>query len=422
MGRPSSRKAISWPRTACSAAGLALCLLLVLPALRADAASDSYTFFQGTQYPLTAFFLEGEMEGPTIMVQGGIQGDEPSGYITAQLLTHCRVLKGNLIIVPRANVPSINLMKRQVNVDMNRCFDRDYNRYYEDRLARVVRFLLSHSDALIHLHEGSGFYNPTYVDQLRNPQRYGQSIIVDTLVFGEDIELGETVKRVLDELNPGITPPDYRFQLFNTETFAADSPYPEMRKSLTCYALQTLNIPAVAVEVSKDIIQLDWKVMRQLEATLTLLKHYGVEVLPPGFTTEDVNAYLERAENIAVNGRLLAADQAIDLTPGSPLYVEALDQGGSKLSPSLALFASDRLGVNLINAPRMPLESFQRLELRQEVPDRVIQIHVKTLLITLMGFLHFRREVQGPHRTHETLRGGLVRFVLHDLCHALEHH
>ena len=363
MGPRSSRKAIPWPANPISLAGWSLALLLLLiPCNRAEA--GSYTFFSGTQYPLTAVFLQGEMDGPTVMIQGGIQGDEPSGYVAAQVLTHCKVLKGNLIVVPRANVPSINLFQRQINVDMNRRFDQDYNRFYEDRLARVVRFLLARSDALIHLHEGSGFYNPTYVDPLRNPQRYGQSIIVDALVFGDDIELGETVTRVLEELNPGITPADYRFKLFNTETFAADTPYPEMKKSLTCYALSALNIPAMAVEVSKDIRQLDWKVMHQIEATLTILKHYGVEVVPPSVTAEDIKNYLAEAEEISVNGRPLTQGSAIDLVPGSPLFVEPLSKGENAFAPSLALFASDRPGVNLLTAPRMPLESFRKLELR----------------------------------------------------------
>ncbi|MGE4553518.1 MAG: M99 family carboxypeptidase catalytic domain-containing protein, partial [Desulfovibrionaceae bacterium] len=318
MRRSSSRP------TRCSRGLLALALAaaLWLSAAPARAETTAFTFFEGTQYPLTAFFLKGEVDGPTVMVQGGIQGDEPSGYVTAQVLTHARVLRGNLIVVPRANVPSINLHLRAVNVDMNRRFDQDYNRFYEDRLARVVRFLLSQCDALIHLHEGSGFYNPTYVDSLRNPQRYGQSIIVDALTYGDDIRLGDTVKRVLDELNPGIQPPNWRFNLFNTETFNSDSKHLEQRKSLTFYALSSLKIPALAVEVSKNITQLDWKVTRQLEATVVLLKQYGVEVAPPGLTAQELEDHLAQAGRVRINGRELPAGGVVDLMPGSPISVE----------------------------------------------------------------------------------------------------
>ncbi len=137
---------------------------------------------------------------------------------------------------------------------MNRRFDQDYNRFYEDRVARVIRFLLAQSDAFIHLHEGSGFYNPTYVDNLRNPKRYGQSIIVDTLVY-DKIDLAHTVNTVLNEINSRIGSSDYQFKLFNTKTFDKGTNYPEMRKSLTCYALAEHGIPAMAVEVSRIFVR-----------------------------------------------------------------------------------------------------------------------------------------------------------------------
>ncbi len=340
-------------------------LIILLLASRAPAGSWEHSFFTGTQYPLKVFYLQGDHPGPTIMVQGGIQGDETSGYVTAQLLSQARVLKGNLIVLPRANVPSINLHKRQINVDMNRRFDQNYNRFYEDRVARVIRFLLAQSDAFIHLHEGSGFYNPTYVDSLRNPKRYGQSIIVDTLVY-DKIDLAHTVNSVLRELNGRIAASDYQFKLFNTRTFDKGTAYPEMRKSLTCYALAEHGIPAMAVEVSKSIRQIDWKVRQQLSATIMLLQRFGVSVLPPDFTDEDVRAYARRGVKVSVNGRVLPESGVINLAPGATLSVKRISSGPREFSPELALFASDRPGVNLISARRMALEPFSELELRSD--------------------------------------------------------
>lgn len=342
-----------------------LSLSLILFASQAVAGSWEHSFFAGTQYPLKVVYLQGALPGPTIMVQGGIQGDETSGFVTAQLLTQAKVTRGNLIILPRANVPSINLGKRQVNVDMNRRFDQDYNRFYEDRVARVIRFLLAQSDAFIHLHEGSGFYDPTYVDSLRNPNRYGQSIIVDTLVY-DKIDLADTVNSVLAELNGNIGTSAYQFKLFNTKTFDKGTNYPEMRKSLTCYALAEHGIPAMAVEVSKNIRQIDWKVRQQLSATIMLLERFGVSVTSPDFSNEDVNAYVRRDVQVSVNGRPLTSDGVISLAPGATLAVEQISSGAIEFAPELALFASDRPGVNLIKARRMALEPFSELELRSD--------------------------------------------------------
>lgn len=351
--------------TRCTIFWLSLSLIL-LAASAARAGTWEYVFFKGTQYPLKVVFIQGDLPGPTVMVQGGIQGDERSGFITAQLLSHSTIRKGNLIVLPRANVPSINLCRRQINVDMNRRFDRNYNRFYEDRVARVIRFLLPRCDAFIHLHEGSGFYYPTYVDNLRNPKRYGQSIIVDTLLWKgakHSINLETTVKDVLERLNHGI-PHDFQFKLFNTRTFDTATSYPEMRKSLTCYALAEHNIPALAVEVSKDIVQLDWKVRQQVQATCLLLAQFGVEAVPPAFTGDDIKRYAATGVRVTVNGRPVDNGGVIRLAPGATLDVEPEQTGIKEFEPSLALFASDRPGVNLIGSRRMALERFSNLELR----------------------------------------------------------
>lgn len=355
---------------------LSLTLVLLLSTAAWGMEKKCYTFFEGTQYPLEVYFLKGGGNGPTVMVQGGIQGDEAAGFLTAQLLTMAEVDKGNLIIVPRANVPSIHLNKRQINVDMNRRFDRDYNSFYEDRLARVVRFLLAQSDALIHLHEGSGFYDPKYVDSQRNPKRWGQSIIVDTLVYEGKIDMGSAVESVLKELNPNIKPRDWQFRLFNTKTFENKTNYPEMRKTLTCYALTALNIPALAVEVSKSINELDWKVKNQLEATVMLLNRYGVQVKSPKVPDMASLSHAEKGIRVLINGRTLKSGGVVELVPGSTIKVQPLEQQGNLFSPALAVFASDRPGVNLLAAPRMVLESFSDLELRSD-GKRLLKVNVR---------------------------------------------
>ncbi|WP_320171081.1 M99 family carboxypeptidase catalytic domain-containing protein [Maridesulfovibrio sp.] len=334
----------------------------------------SYTFFQGTQYPLRVTWVFGDEPGPTIMVQGGIQGDELSGFCTAQMLTHCNLRKGNLIIVPRANEPSILRRTRQINVDLNRRFDKEYNSFYEDRLARAIRFLINGADGFIHLHEGSGFYNPVYVDKLRNPNRYGQSLIIDAAVY-KGLHLERMCLQTIDRLNKDIANPSYRFTLFNTDTFDKTTHYPEMLKSLTCYALVTRGIPAMAVEVSKDIKNLEWKVRKQLKATVYLLEEFGLKVDEPDFSfpKSSSSAGLE----IKINGHLLKG-RSIDLVRGGPVYTAGSDRAEacSVLEPSLAVFASDRPNLNMLTAPRMALSTFPALEVRLD-GDRMASAKVR---------------------------------------------
>lgn len=349
---------------------LAFCLLFAL--LASNAAAEVYTFFPGTQYALDVHFLIGEKPGPAIMVQGGIQGDEASGFLTAQALTRANVTRGTVIIVPRANPPSIHERKRAVNVDLNRRFDKDYNEFYEDRLARLIRFLVSQSQALIHLHEGSGFYEPTRKSDLRGPHRYGQSVIIDTTEYKRSIQLERAVRQVLARLNDGIAPREYAFQLFNMDTFNDRSKYLEQRKSLTYYALSSVGIPAVAVEVSKNITDLGWKVSQQLKATGLFLRQFGVEVEVPRLTPEDLQAYPGKNLAVRINGRLIdpskPGQNRIPLSPGMPLDVrcEASQGQAPPLHPVPAVFASDRPGFNLAQAPRLPLAPFQTLDVRAD--------------------------------------------------------
>ncbi|MGE4262883.1 MAG: M99 family carboxypeptidase catalytic domain-containing protein [Desulfovibrio sp.] len=342
-----------------------LFLLLAFAAHPALASSrSSFVFFEGTQYPLPVVFIQGDKPGPTVMVQGGIQGDEPTGFLAAQLLTKSRVVKGNLIVVPRANVPSIHVHQRSVNVDMNRRFDRDYNQFYEDRLARAVRFLLSQSSALIHLHEGSGFYDPVYVSPLRNPSRWGQSIIIDANTH-DQLDLARLVNNALEEINASVKEQDYQFKLFNTRTFESDSRYAqEMRKSLTFYALTNLNIPAMAVEVSKNIGELGWKVKHQVYAASVLLKHCGVDIVPPSVDEREVQRLHERDCRPKINGKPLGGGP-LAVTPGGTLKVDPGSLGKAEdHGQVVAVFASDRQGLNIVDSPRMALESFQELETR----------------------------------------------------------
>ncbi len=363
QARPYSAKHIRLKRLSSSLLPCLLALLLAVPAF-----AEVHTFFPDTQYAIDVHFLKGDKPGPTIMVQGGIQGDEVGGFLTAQMLTRAKVTRGTVIIVPRANPPSIHERKRAINVDLNRRFDKDYNEFYEDRLARLIRFLVSQSQALIHLHEGSGFYDPVRKSDLRGPHRYGQSVIIDASTHKGAAHLERAVRQTLAKINESVTPKDRHFQVFNMDTFNDRSKYLEQRKSLTYYALSSVGIPALAIEVSKNIPDLSWKVANQLKATVLFLRQFGVELEAPRLTAEDMKAYPGRSLKVVVNGReLSSAKPKIKLAPGTPLDVRCeVPKDKAALAPVTAVFASDRPGFNLAKAPRLPLSPFTTLDVRAD--------------------------------------------------------
>ena len=348
------------------------CLFLqVLLLIGADTATaEVQTFFAGTQYALDVFFLRGEKPGPTIMVQGGIQGDESSGYLTAQLLAKAKITKGTVIIVPRANPPSINLHKRAVNVDLNRRFDKESNEFYEDNLARLIRYLVGQSQGLIHLHEGSGFYNPVKVDNLNGPTHYGQSIIIDSEEYN-DMHLGTMANNVLTKLNEKIKTGKYKFKLFSMETLDERTKYAEQRKSLTYYAVTQVGVPAFAIEVSKDLVGpywSYWKVAHQLQAVVLFLNELGVELDPPSIDQDLLNTYPSKNMNVFVNGRRI--DQSVPvvhMSTDKPLKVRGEVSGQPNMVESIiSVFASDRPDFNILKASRLPMAHFKAFEIRSD--------------------------------------------------------
>ncbi len=197
--------------------------------------------------------LQGTRPGPTLLVIGGIQGNEPGGFNAAALLaTRYRIESGNLWVVPNLNFPSIIKRSRGLHGDMNRKFaklpesDPEY-----PQVARIKALITDPQvDLVFNLHDGSGFYHPEYVDPLRNPDRWGQSCIIDqkilnTTAFGD---LEKLSRRTVAQVNAKTLEPGHRFRLKNTRTRWDD---PEMRKSLTYFAI-TRNKPAFGIEASKS--------------------------------------------------------------------------------------------------------------------------------------------------------------------------
>jgi len=219
---------------------------------------EHIVYFEGTNHELHVFKNHGKKPGKTLMLIGGIQGDEPGGFLSADQYVDLSLFKGNLIVVPRANFYSILLGKRNVNVDMNRKFAGGGKRTYEAKVVEILKKLIDESDMLLNLHDGSGFFSEKWENNMRNPMRYGQSIIADCAVYinpktGEKLELENIAKKVSLDINRFISNKRHHFHFNNHRTHSKDSRHKEQRKSATYYSLYRRGIPAFGVESSKSL-------------------------------------------------------------------------------------------------------------------------------------------------------------------------
>ena len=199
--------------------------------------------------------LESELPGPTILIIGGIQGDEPGGFNAAALLvTDYKIKSGNVWVVPNLNFESIIKRSRGIHGDMNRKFlhlnrnDPEYS-----AVQKIKSIILEEQvDLVLNLHDGSGFYNEKYIDRWHNPNRWGQSVIIDqdklnTAQFGH---LGQVANSVAQLANTQIENSKHQFRVKNTRTRDGNK---EMEKTLTYFAVQN-NKPAFGLEASKQFL------------------------------------------------------------------------------------------------------------------------------------------------------------------------
>ena len=118
----------------------------------------------------------------TVLVTGGIQGDEPGGFMSANLLARgYEITSGSLYVVPNLNMPSIIKKSRGINGDMNRKFDILSDKDPEKDIVEQIKSLVLQPNItmLINLHDGSGFYRPKYINTMMNPNRWGKIAIID---------------------------------------------------------------------------------------------------------------------------------------------------------------------------------------------------------------------------------------------------
>lgn len=204
----------------------------------------------------------------TLLVIGGIHGDEPGGYFAASILaSHYKIESKNLWIVPNLNQDSIVKNNRGINGDMNRKFSViDKNDNDKQTVEDIKEIILQKNVSLVlNLHDGNGFYRKTNKGNIFNPNAWGQTCVIDQCNLSKDQPFGDLNKIALDikeVINKKLIEEHHTFDVKNTNTKFEDE---AMQLSLTYFAV-TNNKPAFAIESSKNLSSLSQKVFYHLLA------------------------------------------------------------------------------------------------------------------------------------------------------------
>jgi hypothetical protein len=215
----------------------------------------------------------------TLLVIGGIHGDEPGGYFAPSVLVqNYTIKKGSLWVVPNLNFDSIVRNRRGIYGDMNRKFNKvEKNDEDYETVQNIKKLILDKKvDLILNLHDGRGFYRHKWESSIFNPSAWGQAFIIDQTKLHKDIKfsnLDEIAKKVSENLNTGLVENHHSFNIKNTKTKEKDE---QMQLSLTYFAI-TNHKPAFAVETSKNITDLVKKVKYQLKAIESFMNIMGIE-------------------------------------------------------------------------------------------------------------------------------------------------
>ncbi|WP_121628211.1 M14 family metallopeptidase [Poseidonibacter antarcticus] len=240
------------------------------------------------------FIKKGQQNENTLLIIGGIQGDEPGAFMAASLIaTHYDIKKGSVWVIPNLNFYSIIKRSRGPYGDMNRKFaklsenDPDYN-----TVQRIKKYIKSDEVKLIlNLHDGSGFYREKHLSNELSPLRWGQCSIIDQSNL--DIEsygnLEEISTKVVNSINNNLIKSRDKYHVKNTKTRLGDK---EMEKSLTYYAINN-GKAAFANEASKEL-NLEERVYYHLLAIEEYMNIMGIEFHRKfNLTTSDIKNVID---------------------------------------------------------------------------------------------------------------------------------
>ena len=143
---------------------------------RADAARRVGVVGEGKPWATAYVDWQAAQPGPTVLVVGGVHGDEPAGARAAGQIAHWTVTRGRLVVVPRANELALRQGKRYTlgegSRDLNRSFPTRTLPEPRGELAAACWGLMCRVRPtwVVDLHESAGFHR-------KEPKRFGNSVI-----------------------------------------------------------------------------------------------------------------------------------------------------------------------------------------------------------------------------------------------------
>jgi succinylglutamate desuccinylase len=236
----------------------------VLAAAAVVSAAPDPRIAPGTRYETPLHALAAPEPGPTVLVVGGIHGNEPAPPHAVRALARTQVQRGRLLLVAEANRLALASKSRYTPgdrfLDLNRSFPIASHASPRGVLATALwRLLEQHRpDWVIDVHEGFDFHR-------RNPKSVGSSV---TYVPHARVGTcsGRLARQLVDAINPTIGDASKKFALL--------APGPE--GSFARSATEALGIPSLVLETTHGTQPLELRVSQHRALLGEALDRIGV--------------------------------------------------------------------------------------------------------------------------------------------------
>lgn len=212
---------------------------------------------QGTPYVTNAYVYESSKPGPAVMIVGGVHGNEPAGSLAAQKFCEIPVLKGTVIVVPRANATALAANVRTLPEvgDINRAYPGKQDGTQAEKISfAIVQLMKQYKVSMVvDLHEGYAF------------NALDSKSVGETILPGKDDTSVLLAMDAVEAINQKIKEPYKRFSVLANPIVG----------STAHYANSYLKVPAFTVETS-DKQALDDRVEYSFQIAKFLISSQGV--------------------------------------------------------------------------------------------------------------------------------------------------
>ena len=193
---------------------------------------------KGTKWATPYYVIDSDKPGPTVMIIGGVHGNEPAGAYAAEQIRTWRIARGKLVVLPRANAAGLDANTRFMpdepaeRRDLNRNYPNKADQQPRGDLAQSIWQLVKDTKPhwLIDLHEGYDFH------------QFNDDSVGSSIIHFNTKQVTPLVDGMLDRVNKGIDEPKKKLVALR-----ASGP---VDGSLARAATKQLEIPAMILETT----------------------------------------------------------------------------------------------------------------------------------------------------------------------------